>query len=742
MIRSILLGTLFFISTFVSAQSSISDARNQSVGSTVTISGIITNGYELGTIRYIQDNSAGIAIYDNRMPEVNRGDSITVTGVLDDYYNLLEITNVSNLTVHSSGNDLPQPVLLTIDQIGESYEGRLVRLNNIQINGSTGSFSGNQNYTFTDGSNTGELRINTNSPIVGTPMPAEEFNMVSICSQYSFGVNDTQSGYQLLPRDLNDIILGSSISFLTPVQVVSLTQNSVVLGWQTDAGATPFVRYGTSAITDSLTHVKEGDSTTAGEYNFHVAEIDGLHPSEIVYAQAFMVLENDTVYSSVGTYVTESNSTGAILVYFNTEVDATLADPNSAVNLGQHMEDTLAAYINRAEESIDMALYNFDNKTVKDALNAAFDRGVQIRFITCESTEHNSVYLLNAAIPVLERPKITDGGIMHNKFAVIDAENADPDKAWVWSGSTNLTSWQLYSDANNMIFIQDQSLAKAYQIEFEEMWGSDGDSPNTMTARFGEEKSDNTPHKFVVGGNWMESYFSPSDNTNQYLINAMGTADNDLYVETMLITRSDLASAIIDASDRGVNVHVITEAESDNTPYVNDALSSNLPAGKFIFDDQESGILHHKLAIIDAFKVDSDPQVITGSHNWSNSANDRNDENTLIIHNADIANQYIQQFAARFKQNDGELVVSAVSLSEPVLSLYPNPTEGVVYISGDQNIDRIELFDLQGAKLKNWQISGSVGAEVHLPEKLSGIYLLNVVFGDGQNAVFKVVKNR
>lgn len=742
MIRSLLFCTLLFISTLAFAQTTISEARNQSVGTLVTVSGIVTNGDELGTIRYMQDNTAGIGVYDDALLEVKRGDSITVIGYLEDYNNLLEIGNVSLLTVHSSGNDLPEPVLLTIDEIGESYEGELIKVEGVQIVGSSGSFSGNKNYSFTDGTNTLELRISSNSPIVGTPIPTEQFNMVAICSQYSFNPNDTREGYQLLPRTLDDITLGGAVNFTTPVEVVTLTKNSIELGWETDVGATPFVRYGTSAIADSLTHVKQGDSTTSDEYNFHVAEITGLEAAEIIYAQAFMVLESDTVYSPVRTYITESNSTGVVHVYFNTDVDPSLADPTTAVDLGQFMEDTLAAYINRAEQSIDMALYNFDNNTVKDALNAAYDRGVKIRFITCESTGHSSVYALNSGIPVLERPELIDGGIMHNKFAAIDAESTDPNKAWVWTGSTNLTSGQLYSDANNMVFVQDQSLAKTYKIEFEEMWGSNGESPNAAAAKFGADKADNTPHTFMVGGHLMESYFSPSDNTNQKLIDAMGTAENDLYVETMLITRSDLASAIIDAYDRGANVHVMTNAESDNATYVNDALMAELPAGKFVFDDNQSGILHHKLAIIDAFKVDSDPQVITGSHNWSNSANERNDENTIIIHDADIANQYIQQFAYRFEQNNGNLVVSALTVAEPGLQFYPNPTKGMVHLTADDAIGQIDLYNLQGAKIKTWQATNSREVNVRIPEQLSGIYLLNVAFENGNTAVFKVVKKR
>ncbi|WP_340111203.1 phospholipase D-like domain-containing protein [Maribellus mangrovi] len=738
--RSLLFLLLSALTLFASAQTKIGDARNQSVGSVVTVSGIITNGDELGAIRYMQDETGGIGVYDYQLSDVNPGDSITVTGALDDYRNLLEINPVSSFSVHKSGLDLPDPIELTIDQIGEDYEGQLITVHHISMVDVGGTFAGNRNYGFTDGGLTGELRVNSASPIVGQPIPTEEFSLVAICSQFSTVSNDTRSGYQLLPRTMDDFITESPINFLTPVKVISLSQNSVLLGWETDSGGTPFVRYGSSVNT--LTNIKQGDSTTSDEHNYHIAEITGLNPSEIVYAQPFMVLGNDTVSGTVGIYITESNSTGKVHVYFNTDVDETLAAETMANYIGSYMEDTLAAYINRAEQAIDLSIYNFDNNTVKNALNAAKQRGVQIRVITCESTTHASIYDLSDEIPVLERPEIQgeQSGIMHNKFAVIDANHANAGKAWVWSGSTNLTPGQLYSDANNMIFIQDQSLAKTYKMEFEEMWGSNTNQPNALKALFGEDKSDNTPHELVIGGNRVECYFSPSDHTNQKIIDAIGTADFNLYVETMLITRSDLAGSITDAYQRGVKVHVLNDEENSNVDYVNDALTNTLPAGKFVFDDTAPGLLHHKLAIIDANNPSSDAQVITGSHNWSNSADERNDENTLIIHDPDVANQYLQQFAYRFEQNSGDFLVSTPVFENPELEVYPNPSAGKITVSSDRVIKNVQLFDLNGSLIQQWQGNAGKRLTISLPSKLHGVFLFKVEQDNGSLGIHKIVK--
>ena len=120
----IALSILFFFTAFISqAQIPISQARMQSLGSSVTISGIVTNGAELGPIRYIQDATGGLSAYPGTGSvsfSCQRGDSMTVTGVLKNYNGLLELDPITAYTVHSSGNALPTPVVITAAQIGEA----------------------------------------------------------------------------------------------------------------------------------------------------------------------------------------------------------------------------------------------------------------------------------------------------------------------------------------------------------------------------------------------------------------------------------------------------------------------------------------------------------------------------------------------------------------------------------------------------------------------------------------------
>ena len=128
----------------------IATARTQGEGATVTISGIVTNGNELGSpIRYIEDATAALAIYDPEvMGSINRGDSITVTGVLVDYNGLLEVQPVNDLTNHGSGYSIT-PQLITPNQIGEDTESELVSIENVVFENAGQVFSvGTHNFSF------------------------------------------------------------------------------------------------------------------------------------------------------------------------------------------------------------------------------------------------------------------------------------------------------------------------------------------------------------------------------------------------------------------------------------------------------------------------------------------------------------------------------------------------------------------------------------------------------------------
>lgn len=144
------------------AQQNISEAKSYPEGETLTVSGIVTNGNELGPIRYILDKTAGLAIYDTKLTGVKRGDSITVSGEVHPYNELFEITMVSTFSIHASNLKLPAPKVIDIGEIGENYESRLIQINNVEIVNASGTFSGETNYQIISKGKSSEFRINKN----------------------------------------------------------------------------------------------------------------------------------------------------------------------------------------------------------------------------------------------------------------------------------------------------------------------------------------------------------------------------------------------------------------------------------------------------------------------------------------------------------------------------------------------------------------------------------------------------
>lgn len=178
------------------AQTDISDARtNYNPGQTVTIRGVAANGGELGPIRYIQDESGGLPAYGTILNGVNLGDSIEVTGQLLDFNGLLEISPTNTLNTFGTGLT-PVATNLGILDFSNTTEGRLVQIDNVTFTAS-GSFAGNTNYEFTDGTNVSEIRINSGTNLVGTTIPSGPVTIVGLLSEFN--------AFQVLPRATTDI---------------------------------------------------------------------------------------------------------------------------------------------------------------------------------------------------------------------------------------------------------------------------------------------------------------------------------------------------------------------------------------------------------------------------------------------------------------------------------------------------------------------------------------------------------
>ena len=717
--------TLAFAASFAAftsiAQENILDMReNYNIGQTVTVTGVVTSDDNLGSVRYLQDTTAGIALYPGQdwsawdaTPQI--GDSLSVTGEITEYNGLLEVgPNLTAVEFFGAGT-LPEPLEITPAQMGENLEGQLVRVNGVTFPLAGTFITGNNTYDFTASGETGVIYVRTSNSLVGEELTGCEVDMLGIVSQFSF---DGFGGYQLLPRGPVDLIPASALCFTSPVMQSNMASTSFTLSWTTDLACDGVIEYG---LTEALGEVAMGGTNTPS----HEANLTGLEPGTIVYARAVCTLaDGSEAASSIRPYATVSESSGDIHVYFNGPVDHSVATDELALSLGTDMNDTVAAWITSAQHTLDVAAYNFNDQTLQDAFNTAAANGVQIRWIYEGQNANIGLSSLDDAIVTHPRTD-GEGSGMHNKFIVGDADHAD--KAFVLTGSTNLTTGQLVSDLNNVIVLEDQSLARAYELEFEEMWGAEGMEPNAANAKFGPDKTWNTPVDFVVGGSPVELYFSPSDGTTAAIQAQIEGANSDFEFALLTMTRDDLGDAIVElnqsffVSPIGVIEQVnVTGSEFDNM----------IGNGVQVYAHEPSGDCHHKYAIVDHGDVDSDPTVITGSHNWSSSAENVNDENTLFVHDARVANLYHQEFRAIVNAVTGN-VDGLSDLGDPTWSLMPNPAREQAWLQGVQATDVVRVLDAGGRVVDVEQVRQGGAVQLELGRLTAGMYHVTVTSTNG-----------
>ena len=716
------------------------------LGSRFDVTGIITSPdsvrSKVNTEVFLQDTSGGIDLFvangiGNKPGQFhfNLGDSVSIQGTVTQFNGLTELTSLSNYTLHSTGNFGVEPLVLTCAQVNatlfistpdsfpEYNEGKLVRVNNVTRVGGVAwpsvCLAANSNIMISDGTATTTLFIDLDSEVCGSPDPSGAFDVIGILSQFDSST-PFSTGYEIVPRYKSDIIPHvPGPVFLTNPTAVDIESTSVTIVWTTDTQSTSLVEYGLTTAYGTAA----GDSTPVTS---HSVPLTGLSAGRLYHFHAASTDGAGSRLSADFTFVTPSTTPGQMHFYFNRSIDATLAYTDTAQGNANLLTPVLNR-VNSAQHDISMAVYTFNISELADSLLAAWGRGVKVRVILDAGAGQQQADRLRAAsIPVITSTyggNHLGGGIHHNKFFVMDGRDAtSSDDDWVWSGSVNMSNENM-QDANNGYEIQDFGLAQAYLTEFNEEWGSDTDTPNASLSRMGNRKTDNTPHHLIISGIPMDLYFSPSDGTESQIVGAINTADFGVFFCIYTFTSNPIGTALR-AKWNGVPgflVRGVFDASGANNqgsewPDMSGSGTNNWSPLPDVWLDTEPNLLHHKYAIIDEGHADSDPMVITGSHNWSNAANTVNDENTLIFHDATIANLYLQEFAERYHVSGGSAELRAVGVGDrpapaglALSAPWPSPAGGDGSVefaipggvkAGERT--RLALYDLSGRLVRTF----------------------------------------
>ena len=301
------------------------------------------------------------------------------------------------------------------------------------------------------------------------------------------------------------------------------------------------------------------------------------------------------------------------------------ANPLSAQGTGG-VDGPLVQAIDNAKLSIDVAAYSISLNSVRFALISAHKRGVVVRMVMESSNMDRSdpQALIEAGIPIVgdEQP-----GLMHDKFMVID-------KSEVWLGSMNFTDSGTYEDNNNMMRVLSTKIADNYTVEFNEMFEDNLFGPNVRAE---------TPNPSIkIDGTQVDTYFSPDDGVISKIATVLNSAQNSIYFLAYSFTSNDLGDIVRSKNEAGLTVQGVMDEEqvksNQGTEY-----DPFMQAGLAVRMDGNPGLMHHKVFIIDE-KI-----VVLGSYNFSQSAEDRNDENILIVYNAAIAKQFMLEFQRVWK---------------------------------------------------------------------------------------------
>lgn len=285
----------------------------------------------------------------------------------------------------------------------------------------------------------------------------------------------------------------------------------------------------------------------------------------------------------------------------------------------------LARAIENARVSVDVAIYSMSLNSIRDALLNAHRRGVQVRMVMESDNLDRSVprYLAEKGIPIVGDRR---EGLMHNKFVIID-------RSEVWMGSMNFTTSGAYEDNNNLVRIRSAQVAENYLVEFNEMFEGDFFGPDVLPE---------TPYpQLTIQGVPIEVYFSPDDGVAARIVKLLRGAEASIHFMAYSLTADDFGEMIRQKEKEGLRVFGVMEEEQVQSNQGGE-FAPFQQAGLRVYQDGNAGQMHHKVIIIDE-KI-----VITGSYNFSASAERKNDENVVIFFDEQIAAQYLAEFERVF----------------------------------------------------------------------------------------------
>jgi phosphatidylserine/phosphatidylglycerophosphate/cardiolipin synthase-like enzyme len=130
--------------------------------------------------------------------------------------------------------------------------------------------------------------------------------------------------------------------------------------------------------------------------------------------------------------------------------------------------------------------------------------------------------------------------------------------------------------------------------------------------------------------------FSPGKDCKNLIISHLMGAKKSLQICVFTISDNDIADCIIRLHQNHIDVKLVSDNEkaADEGSDIKRMADAGIP----IKIDYTTNHMHHKFSVADGL------EVLTGSYNWTRSAEQYNQENLLVMRRPDVATAYIKEF--------------------------------------------------------------------------------------------------
>lgn len=282
--------------------------------------------------------------------------------------------------------------------------------------------------------------------------------------------------------------------------------------------------------------------------------------------------------------------------------------------------------LDEAQEEVVIAQYNARLTPILSKLVDLSKKGVNVKIVVDKDNalkEWNvgDDYLEKHGIEVIRsKPGKTIGttnySIMHLKSVVID-------KKTVMTGSLNWNATAAYCNDENMILIRNERVARIYRNQILQLFEN---KPVEI------EKDQDSDIASI--------HFSPEQGLSRYIQKQIDKANKSIEISMFTFTEKYISKSLLDAAKRGVKVKIIMEKKQCDFSKVDEALENqpNIELYRVGNTLSKFSAMHQKYCVID------DETVVTGSANWTASGTKFNDEDILVLNNANIAKKYHQNF--------------------------------------------------------------------------------------------------